>query len=101
MRYQHVITVLGTRNSGAWSEVKPLLSNQKILGSSPTINNNLLSYFDCKYFNGLLSGVSILTQNLNDKPCQVNPFNRPKGVTRWRDYFFFKACYDRDHTSLM
>ncbi|KAI5717251.1 hypothetical protein M8J77_002723 [Diaphorina citri] len=41
--------------------VTRLLAMQKVLGSNPTIDKNLYSFFDGKYFNGLLSGVLVLT----------------------------------------
>jgi hypothetical protein len=34
---------------------------QKVSVSIPTIDKNVYSFFDCKYFNGLLSGVLVLT----------------------------------------
>jgi hypothetical protein len=38
------------------------------LGLNPTIVvKNLFLFFDCKYFNGLLSGVLVLTQHHNAK----------------------------------
>jgi hypothetical protein len=38
---------------------------KKVPGSNPTIDQNLHSFFDCNHFNGLLSGVLVLTQHLN------------------------------------
>jgi hypothetical protein len=56
----------------------------------PTKDKKLYSFFEFKYFNGLLSGVLVLTQNLRkwEVLCLFSPI-------------WWRAWYDTDHTSLM
>ncbi|KAI5742192.1 hypothetical protein M8J77_004250 [Diaphorina citri] len=74
--------------------VTRLLAMQKVSGSNPTIDKNLYSFFDCKYFNGLLSGVLVLTQHLNGKYCVSSRPSDERHTTGW-------ACYDTGHMRLM
>jgi hypothetical protein len=48
----------------------------------------LCSFFNCRYFYVLLSGIFVLTQHLNGKYCLFLPI-------------WWEACYDTDNTSLM
>jgi hypothetical protein len=51
-------------------------------------------FFDYKYFNGLLSGVLVLTQHLNGKYCVSSRLSDERHTTGW-------ACYNIDHKCLM